>query len=129
MTVLRAVDCVHLVVPDLESGLAFYRDRLGHELVWRTGEAAGLRLPETGAELVISVAHDGPVVDFLVESVNDAVAELTAGGATVLVEPFDIPVGRVAVLADPFGNRLSVLDLSKGRYTTGDDGTVTGVAT
>src|ERR671917_418900 len=113
MTVLRAVDCVHLVVPDLESGLAFYRDRLGHELVWRTGEAAGLRLPENGAELVISVSHDGPVVDFLVESVDDAVAELTAGGATVLVEPFDIPVGRVAVLADPFGNRLSVLDLSK----------------
>ena len=128
MTVLRAVDCVHLVVTDLESGLAFYRDRLGHELIWRTGDAAGLRLPDTGAELVLSVAHDGPAVDLLVESVPAAVAELTAAGATLLAGPFDIPVGSVAVLADPFGNRLSVLDLSKGRYTTGDGGTVTGVA-
>jgi catechol 2,3-dioxygenase-like lactoylglutathione lyase family enzyme len=30
---LRKVDCVQLPVPDLEGGLAFYRDRLGHELV------------------------------------------------------------------------------------------------
>jgi catechol 2,3-dioxygenase-like lactoylglutathione lyase family enzyme len=128
MTVLRAVDCVHLVVPDLESGLAFYRDRLGHDVVWRAAGAAGLRLPGSAAEIVLSVVHDAPQVDFLVESVPDAVAEMTAAGATVVAGPLDIPVGRVAVVADPFGNHLSVLDLSKGRYTTGDDGTVTGVA-
>ena len=27
----RTVDCVEIPVPDLDSGLAFYRDRLGHE--------------------------------------------------------------------------------------------------
>lgn len=32
----RKVDCVRLGVPDLESALAFYRDRLGLGLVWRT---------------------------------------------------------------------------------------------
>jgi hypothetical protein len=36
-------------------------------------------------------------------------------------------VGRVAVVADPFGNRLTLLDLSKGRYLTDADGIVTGV--
>lgn len=30
---LRTVDGVRLPVPDLEAGLAFYRDRLGHELI------------------------------------------------------------------------------------------------
>ena len=45
-----------------------------------------------------------------------------------MVEPFDIPVGRVAVVADPFGNTLVLLDLSRGRYVTDDAGTVTGVA-
>ncbi len=39
-------------VPDLEAGLRFYRDQLGHEVAWRTERAIGLRLPESDAELV-----------------------------------------------------------------------------
>lgn len=31
----RYVDAVTIRVPDLDAGLAFYRDRLGHELIWR----------------------------------------------------------------------------------------------
>ena len=42
--------------------------------------------------------------------------------------PFDIPVGRAAVVADPFGNVLVLLDLSKGRYVTDSAGNVTGVS-
>ena len=122
--VLRAIDCVHLTVPDLEAGLSFYRDALGHELIWRTPVALGLRLPDSEAELVLSTSHDGPQVDFLVPSVPDAVAALTAAGAILVFGPADIPVGRVAVLTDPFGNPISVLDLSRGRYTTGPDSQV-----
>ena len=44
-----------------------------------------------------------------------------------MVEPFDIPVGRVVVVADPFQNVLVLLELSKGRYATDDLGAVTGV--
>jgi hypothetical protein len=33
----------------------------------------------------------------------------------VVTEPFDIPVGRVAVVADPFGNILVPVSLDKGR--------------
>jgi hypothetical protein len=43
----------------------------------------------------------------------------------VLTRPFDIPVGRAAVVADPFGNVLVMLDLSKGRYLTDSTGQVT----
>jgi len=50
---LRDVDCVQVPVPDLEAGLAFYRDALGHVLVWRTDTAAGLRLAGSDAELVV----------------------------------------------------------------------------
>jgi hypothetical protein len=46
---------------------------------------------------------------------------------SVVHAPVDIPVGRVAVVADPFENRLTLLDLSQGRYLTDADGTVTGV--
>ena len=34
----------------------------------------------------------------------------------MITEPVEIPVGRVAVVADPFGNALVLVDLSKGRY-------------
>ncbi len=125
---LRKVDCVQVPVPDLDAGLAFYRDRLGHELIWRSGTAAGLRLPGGDTELVLQTDRPAPEVDFLVGSVDHAAAQFLGAGGAVLVEPSDIPVGRVAVVADPFGNPLTILDLSKGRYVTDADGQVTGVA-
>lgn len=125
---LRKVDCVQLPVPDLEAGLAFYRDRLGHELLWRTETAAGLRLADSDSELVLQTQQPQPEVDFLVDGADQATSQLTLAGGTVVVEPFDIPVGRVAVVADPFGNPLTILDLTRGRYLTDADGNVTGVA-
>ena len=50
---LRKFDCLQIPVPDLEAGLAFYRDLLGHPLIWRTATAAGLRLPDSDAEIVL----------------------------------------------------------------------------
>ena len=46
--VLRGVDAVTVPVPDLDQGLQFYRDQLGHELAWRndTVGQVGLRLPK-----------------------------------------------------------------------------------
>ncbi len=56
---IRKVDALEIPVPSLEEGLAFYRDRLGHELIWRTQTAAGLRLPDTDAELVLQTDLTG----------------------------------------------------------------------
>lgn len=50
---IRKVDAIRIHVPDLGAGLAFYRDRLGHQLIWRTAHAAGLRLPDSDAALVL----------------------------------------------------------------------------
>ncbi len=44
---VKKIDALQIPVPDLDIGLAFYRDRLGHELVWRSETAAGLRMPDT----------------------------------------------------------------------------------
>ncbi len=121
---LRGVDAVVLRVPSLEDGVAFYRDRLGHELIWRTGSMAGLRMGRDGTELVLSL-DTGPETDLLVESVDDAVRSLVAAGGSVVVPPEDIPVGRVAVVRDPFGNELALVDLSRGTYETDEQGNVT----
>ena len=61
-------------------------------------------------------------------SADHAATAVRAAGRRVVSEPCDIPVGRVAVVADPFGNILVLLDLSKGRYVTDITGNVTGVA-
>jgi predicted enzyme related to lactoylglutathione lyase len=126
--VLRKVDAVTVAVPDLDEGLAFYRDSLGHELQWRNDSIgqAGVGVPDSDTEIVLTTRH-GYEPNWLVESVDDAVRRFEAGGGSVLAPPADIPVGRLAVVQDPFGNVLVVLDLSRGRYSVAADRTVAGV--
>ena len=59
---------------------------------------------------------------------DQAAEVIVAAGGTMVTEPFDIPVGRLTVVADPFGNVLVLLDLSRGRYVTDATGQVTRVA-
>ena len=126
MALLHKVDCVRLYVPDLESGLAFYRDLLGHSMIWRTETAAGLSLPETDAELVLQTEEKRQEVDFLVSSADEAAAQIERAGGSTIVPPFDIQIGRCVVVEDPWGNPLVLLDTSKGLLNTDADGKVIG---
>ncbi len=126
---LLYVDAVTVPVPDLDSGIAFYGDVLGHELIWRneaTGQA-GLRTPRSDTEVVLTV-RQGYEPDWKVASADAAAAVFAANGGQVLAGPMDIPIGRLAVVADPFGNRLVLLDSTKGTYDTDESGAVTGVS-
>jgi len=127
---LRKVDAVTVAVPDLDAGLAFYGGVLGHPLLWRNDDIgqAAVALREGDTEIVLTTAH-GYEPNWLVDSADHAAAAVAAGGGRIISPPADIPVGRVAVVADPFGNVLVLVDLSTGRYRTGADGTVTGVVT
>jgi predicted enzyme related to lactoylglutathione lyase len=122
----RKVDCLALPVPDLDQALAFY-ERLGHELVWRSATSAGLRLPDGESELVLQTERAGPETDLTVDAVGPAIDRFVDAGGRLVVPPFDIAIGRCAVVADPWGNQLVLLDNSKGRLITDDAGTVTGV--
>ena len=126
LPLLRKVDCVRLYVPDLEAGLAFYRDRIGHELIWRTKTAAGLRLPETDTELVLQTEEQRQEVDFLVDSADKSAKFIEQSGGKVIVPPFDIQIGRCVVVENPWGNPLVLLDSSKGLLKTDADGNIIG---
>ena len=126
MALLRKVDCVRLYVSDLEEGLAFYRDQLGHELIWRTETAAGLRLPESDAELVLQTEDKRQEVDLLVDSADEAAKFIEQAGGRVIVPPFDIQIGRCVVVEDPWRNPLVLLDTSKGLLKTDAEGNVIG---
>lgn len=126
---LQKVDAVTVTVPDLDSGLRFYRDGLGHRLLWRhdgIGQA-GLRLPGSDTEIVLATQQEY-APNWLVSSADEAARVVSSAGGRLVTGPFDIPVGRAAVVADPFGNVLVLLDLSKGIYLTDTTGRVTGLA-
>ena len=126
---MRKVDAITVRVPSLDEGLAFYRDLLGHLVLWRndaTGQV-GLSVSDSDTELVLTTEH-GYEPNWLVSSVDEATETFRRSGGRVLADPVDIAVGRLAVVADPFGNRIVLVDLSKGRYDTGEDGAVVGVS-
>ena len=126
---LRYVDAITVPVPDLDRGMAFYCDVLGHRLIWRndaTGQA-GLRTPGSSTEIVLTTRQRYEP-DWKVASADAAATVFGANGGKVLVEPTDIPIGRLAVVEDPFGNRLVLLDSTKGTYDTDGSGAVTDVS-
>ena len=98
---LRMVDAVMVPVPDLDEGLHFYREGLGHELIWRNDELgqAGLRLPDSETELVLSTNLDY-AVNWLVASVADAVATVIEAGGELVVEPTTIETRQPASTRD-----------------------------
>jgi len=121
----KRIDCLRLPVSDLDAALAFYRDALGHDLVWRTETAAGLRICE-GSELVVHTEGRPAETDLLVDDVVDSIDRIVAAGGRLLVGPFDIQIGRCAVMRDPWGNELVILDMSKGTLKVGAAGNVVG---
>jgi predicted enzyme related to lactoylglutathione lyase len=117
--ILRRVDAVTVPVPDLDAGLRYYGQALGHQLLWRNDAVgqAGLALSDGDSELVLTTRQNYEP-NWLVDSVDAAVELMTGRGGDLLTGPFDIPVGRVAVVGDPFGNTLVLVDLSHGTYPT-----------
>ncbi len=126
ISLIRKVDCIRLPVSDLEDGLKFYRDSLGHRLKWRTESAAGLQLPESDAELVIHTEPEDPETDLLVDSAEVAAKRFVDAGGTVVVDPFDIQIGKCVIVKDPWDNKLVLLDISKGALITDSEGNVIG---
>ena len=122
----RKIDNHLLRVPDLDAAISFYRDKLGHRLLWRSDDAAGFALPETDAELVVHL-NVGPDTDIVVADADEAFARFLSAGGEAVERPFDIAIGRCARVRDPFGNELVLLDQSKGRLATDADGRVVGV--
>jgi lactoylglutathione lyase len=123
---IRKVDCVQFYVKNLEAGLAFYRDKLGHQLIWRTDKAVGLRLPDSEAEIVLHIERREQEVDLTVDSADKAAQIIQDAGGQIIVPPFDIQIGRCTVVSDPWSNRLVLLDTSKGLLKTDDNHNVIG---
>jgi predicted enzyme related to lactoylglutathione lyase len=114
---LRKIDCVMIRVDDVKAAATFYADVFGLRPLWSGKDSMGLVFPETDAEIVLHCNPDVPSsveVHYLADDVIAAVAQYVVKGCHLLVEPFDIAIGKCAVIADPFGTRLCILDMTQG---------------
>jgi predicted enzyme related to lactoylglutathione lyase len=128
-------------VDDLNRAVAFYGDvfglapgrRLGTDWVEMLGAVvpidllatpAGTRpLPNEPAVRREFARHWTPVhVDFVVSDLDATVKRAVACGATLDREVQDCPYGRLANLADPFGNGLCVIEMNSRGYDALVDG-------
>jgi lactoylglutathione lyase len=111
---LRKIDCVMVRVGDLDGAVDFYARTFGLRPLWRDATSVGMGMPETDAEVVLHTMAEVPdgAVHYLVDDVRAAAA---TSGCAVRTPPFEIAVGWCAVLEDPYGNPVPILDLTKGR--------------
>jgi predicted enzyme related to lactoylglutathione lyase len=124
----------YIEVADLERGIAFYCDGLGLSLKRRlspswveldganlpifllgnrppTAELGGTQIPRSFAR------HWTPVhLDFIVPDLDAAVARLTGLGASLDRGIQQRDYGRMANLADPFGNGFDLIEFSGSGY-------------
>jgi predicted enzyme related to lactoylglutathione lyase len=123
---LKKIDCVMIRVDDVETAVRYYSDVFGLCPLWRDETSVGLGLPDTDAEIVLHCNPDVPAqveVYYLVDDVASTVRIFEQRGCQVLNGPFEIPIGKGAVITDPFGTRLCILDMTKGPRKPIHDGT------
>ncbi|MEM1051824.1 MAG: VOC family protein [Pseudomonadota bacterium] len=116
-----------LVVPDHDSGIAFYTGKLSWRLIedtdlgggkrWVVVEAPGggrllLAKAANGAQTSAIGNQTGGRVSFFLQTSDfaDTHARFCAAGVEFLEEPRHEPYATVAVFADPFGNRWDLIE-------------------
>jgi catechol 2,3-dioxygenase-like lactoylglutathione lyase family enzyme len=124
---------VNIDVDDLEKATRFYCDGLGLRVGRRfegwtelVGGAAPIYLlPKKSGTPVSSAAqqtrdyrrHWTPVhLDFVVSDIEKAIARAVTAGATREGDTSDHAYGKLALMADPFGNGFCLLQFTGGGY-------------
>ena len=125
------LDKITIVVDDYDRAIGFFTGALGFELaedspsltndgrpkrwvvVRPPGAQTGILLAQADGERQAAAVGNqtgGRVGFFLrVDDFDAARARLTAAGAEFLTDPREEPYGRVAVFADPWGNKWDLL--------------------
>jgi hypothetical protein len=81
-------------------------------------------MADSNSEIVIQTERPQVEANLTVRSTDEAADAVVRARGNVVVSPFDIAIGRCAVVEDPWGNRLVILDTSKGLLVTDPSGRV-----
>jgi lactoylglutathione lyase len=114
----KKIDCVMIRVDDVAAGEKFYSEVFGLRPLWREAASVGMGMPESDVEIVLHNIAGIPnkvEVHYLVDDVVAAVKCFAEKGCRGLVQPFDVLIGKCAVIEDPFATTICILDLTSGR--------------
>ncbi|MFX0126329.1 MAG: VOC family protein [Candidatus Hodarchaeota archaeon] len=114
---LKKIDCIMYCVNNLERAAKFYEEVLGLKKGWfdQNEEMIGFLLPETDSEIVLhkDSTLPNPDINFQVENVDLFCEYYLNRGYHVELEPIEVRCGKYAVLVDPDGNKIPIIDLTK----------------
>lgn len=125
-SLFKNVDCIEMYVSNLEEGIDYYKS-LGCKLLWRNETSAGLKMSDDITEVMINTERKGMMVDFKVDSVEEAIPKIINSGGKIVYPMFDIPIGKCAVVKDKWDNKYVILDMTKGTYVADDNGNIIGL--
>ena len=132
---------VNVDVDDLEKGTRFYCEGLGLRVgrrfegwvelvgadapIYLLPKAKGTSVSPVTEEKRDYARHWTPVhLDFVVDDIRSAMKRALEAGATVERDVTTLPYGKLALMADPFGNGFCLLEFTGRGY---DEITVTSV--
>lgn len=119
---IKRVWDVTFTVSDLGRAVQFYESVLGLQKKYQFGDYAGF---DCGGVEIGLKTWDGlekprkgePLVNFLVENVDETFQLLKRKGVSFLKEPEDAPWGgRVALFTDPDGNLIQISQIDWKKY-------------
>ena len=110
-----------IVCADLERSTRFYRTILELPLVaehagWTELDlGSGVHLALYAASEVLGVRPGSVQLGFAVDDVDAFITDARFAGAVVLQEPYSLPLGRIAVIADPDGYPIQIATRAAAR--------------
>lgn len=122
----RNIDCIQLYIQNIQQGIEYYCNSLGLRVIWKSDSAVGLGMSEGITEIVIQNERNTQEIDIKVDSVTDAIIEIERAGGQIIYGPFDIKIGKCAVVRDPWNNQYVILDTTKGTFITDNEGNIIG---
>lgn len=124
--VFKNIDCIQFYVPDLQEGIKYYCDNLGLKVIWKTDTSIGLGMADGITEIVLQNERVCQEVDIKVNSVVESIEVIKKAGGQIIYGPFDIKIGKCAVVKDLWENEYVILDSTKGTFITDSDGNIIG---
>ncbi|KAA0206131.1 VOC family protein [Candidatus Uhrbacteria bacterium] len=117
MNKLLKIDNIMYQVSDLRRAEAFYTKALGLKKVWEDEDAKmiGFAFEKSDSEIVVHVNPELPKFDYsyLVENVERFCKDFQQSGFHVILQPIEVRSGKYAIVADPDGNEIPIIDLTK----------------
>ena len=78
-------------------------------------------MTDSASEIVLQTERPELEVNLSTTSADAAATRFVQAGGSLIVPPFDIDIGRCVVAQDPWGNRLVMLDHTRGRLLINAD--------